>query len=180
MSAQAHNNWFSFDAVAQRVGIQLPQARCLPPPSKKHRSRARSGRLHGRVRRAGASFRPATRICQPHRHAITPARRAPIGTTPRTRSHNARRTFSTTSVRTTSAQRAWARRALAQRAPKAETTSYNQKRVADHAPQRPNVLPISRCERTAKSVKMPMISRAKRSAAGACSAHTRLLYFSAT
>ena len=45
---------------------------------------------------AGRSFRSASRMTAPFRHALTPARRAPIGTTPSTRSRLAPRARSTT------------------------------------------------------------------------------------
>jgi hypothetical protein len=90
--------------------------------SKSQRSRARSGRLHGRVRHAGLSFRGATRLRRPPLHGTTWHDGPPLEPHPapnhalhdgrwlritrRTRSRSPRRAFSITSHRTTSAQRA--------------------------------------------------------------------------
>jgi hypothetical protein len=130
----------TFDRMAQRVAVQLPQARCYCV-SKTHRSRARSGRLQRRVGRSGIRRSCATRIRRPHPHRITPARRAVRSGShaapnhaqyngSRTASrpahnqvahnggsaqravipHSAQRAIRIMGARTTSAQRAWARR----------------------------------------------------------------------
>src|SRR4051794_15319553 len=61
--------------------------------SKSERSRARSGRLHGRVRHAGLSFRVATRRTVSLLHGITRHNGRLVGTTPCTRSRLAQRAF---------------------------------------------------------------------------------------
>ena len=91
--------------------------------SKSQRSRARSGRLHGRVRRAGPSFRAAQRmiapprygttwhdgrLVEPHPHGTTPAQRARIWNHALHRTTSARRVFGgvTPSTRSRAAPRA--------------------------------------------------------------------------
>src|SRR4051812_28100806 len=59
---------------------------------------------------------------------------------------------------------------------KSRPTRHQQKRDADHAPQPPNELRISRRERVESHSKIARISRAKRSAACACSAAAERRY----
>ncbi len=124
---------YSMSVEALRHRTACPSAAASAPPKlpKNQRSRARSGRLHGRVRHAGLSFPVATRMTVSLLHAITRHDGRLVGTTPYTRSRKAQRAFggitsahdhtrhdepsapravSTTGVRTTPAQRANARR----------------------------------------------------------------------
>jgi len=67
-----------------RVPNGLPfscRERAATSVSKCKRSRARSGQLQCRVRRAGLHPPSASGMCRPHRHRTTPAQRALIGTT---------------------------------------------------------------------------------------------------
>src|SRR5690242_8559629 len=85
---------------AERVARQPPRAHqnhC----SKNQRSRARSGRLHGRVRPPVDVAQLATRMCRPHLHTTTPAQRASIRTTPSTEPGSPELAISTTGFRTT-------------------------------------------------------------------------------
>ena len=137
------------------------------------------------------------RSAEPHPHAITPARRTFGGTTRRTRSHGSTTGHphhgrSNHACTTRFPHHGRSNHACTTRFPHHEhsyhasttrtrttgtgTTGVHEsrrmtrKRRADHAPQPPNGLPISRRKRTAATVKMPMISCAQRSAAWACSA----------
>jgi hypothetical protein len=137
------------DLAREAVGCIPPSRRAVTPHQMTGRHSLRilcaeaACHHHGRVRRAGLSFRVAARMTAPRLHKITPAQRALFGITTCTRSRNARRTFSTTSVRTTPAPRANARRkgyngrSLLRRA-------IHENGIADHAAQRPNGMPISR------------------------------------
>jgi hypothetical protein len=131
--------------------------------SKKHRSRARSGRLERRVRRPGrqrAGCLPHEPTTPAHDHAQHNGRS--VGITSSTGSRSARRARSRTGLHTTPAQRAPARR-RGHNAPSrcAIRRSRIKKGVAIALPRVPNDLPFSCRERATVSLSKTERSRAR-------------------
>ena len=111
----------------------------------------------------------------PHLHSSTPARRAFGGTTPSTPSawHNG--PAAPRAVEPHGHNEHWHDQPGTTGVPESRPTRHHQKGMPATLPSRPTVLPFSWPRAPTKTVNMPMISRAKRSAAWACSARWRVV-----